>query len=346
MQVKPNPFLLQTLRAGLALLLLGSSSTVAFGAPIFALSFPGPAEATASRREPMSSFRIPVGPFSQGAIATTLAEGAIDQSAFRIAAPDLSTLQLLQPLRSQIADAGFTLIYECETEACGGFDFRYGTVLLPEPDMHIDLGDFRYLAARRAGLHGPEYISLIVSKSQQNGFVQMTRVGPFALPAPTFTASTKTPGAPAGQQQSLSLPSTPAQPPVAGTENASANLGERLDDGLSITLEDLVFASGSSDLAEGDYASLKDLAGWLQAHPDRTVTLVGHTDAMGSLASNIALSKLRAASVRQYLLTGFDLPASRIGAEGIGYLAPRDSNLTDAGRQRNRRVEVMLTSTR
>lgn len=343
--MKPSPFLLQTVHAGLAVLLLGSSATAGFSAPTFALEFPGPAEATASRREPMSSFRIPVGPYSDGAIDSTLAEGAIDQSAFRVAAPDLSTLQLLQPLRTQIIDAGFKLIYECETEACGGFDFRYGTALLPEPDMHVDLGDFRYLAASRAGPQGPEYISLIVSKSQQDGFVQMTRVGPFALPAPTFTASTKTPGAVAGRQQALSLPSNTAQPLVAGTVSALANIGDRLDEGLSITLEDLVFPSGSSDLASGDYPSLQDLAGWLRANPDRTVTLVGHTDAIGSLATNIALSKQRAESVRKHLLAGFDLPATQISAEGVGYLAPRDSNLTDAGRQRNRRVEVMLTST-
>ena len=206
------------------------------------LAFPAPAETTASRIEAMTSFRLPVGPFQQGEMTTAMAEGPLAQSAFRIASADLSTLQLMQPLRLQIAKAGFEVIYECETQACGGFDFRYGTDVLPEPDMHIDLGDFRYLAAERSGAQGKEYLSLVVSRSPQDGFVQLTRVGQFALPQPTLTASTKSPLRPAGQQ-ALALPvKTTASPIRAGA------LGAALEQGGAAVLEDLVFASGSSVL--------------------------------------------------------------------------------------------------
>ena len=110
-------------------------------------------------------------------------------------------------------------------------------------------------------------------------------------------------------------------------------------------LEDLIFASGSADLAAGDYASLRDLAAWLRAHPDQTLTLVGHTDASGALANNIVLSKLRAASVRRALIAQFDIPAAQLSSNGVGPLSPRDSNLTEAGQQKNRRVEVFTTPT-
>jgi outer membrane protein OmpA-like peptidoglycan-associated protein len=46
------------------------------------------------------------------------------------------------------------------------------------------------------------------------------------------------------------------------------------------------------------------------------------------------------------LLTVYGIPAEQVRAEGVGYLAPRASNLTDEGRKKNRRVEVMLTSTK
>jgi OOP family OmpA-OmpF porin len=76
------------------------------------------------------------------------------------------------------------------------------------------------------------------------------------------------------------------------------------------------------------------------------VVLVGHTDASGGLAGNTALSRARAASVRDRLMAEYAVPAAQITAEGVGYLAPRATNKTEDGRARNRRVEAILTSTR
>ena len=75
------------------------------------------------------------------------------------------------------------------------------------------------------------------------------------------------------------------------------------------------------------------------------MALVGHTDASGGLDVNIAVSRQRAQSVRQRLIDRYDIPARQVDAQGVGYLSPRASNLTEAGRQKNRRVEVMMTST-
>ncbi len=319
-------------RKGLVLAALLFGIAQVSGAATLDLAFPAAAQTTATRIEPLTTFRLPIGPYSGGAMTTAVAEGPLEQSAYRIAAQDMTTLELLQPLRLQIAKAGFTLLFECETQACGGFDFRYGTDVLPEPDMHVDLGDFRYLAAERLGAQGKEYISLLVSRSPHDGFVQLTRVGQFALPAPTLTASTKS-------QLQVAAQPTPTLPIKTTTDPLP------LEQGGAVVMEDLVFASGSATLAEGEYASLRDLAAWLRANPDKTIALVGHTDASGGLASNLALSKKRAESVRQTLLTAYDIPGGQVVADGVGFLAPRDSNQTDAGRQKNRRVEAMITST-
>lgn len=322
-------------------LAVGTAAVLAvpgFAAPFLPLQFPGPSETTAQRTVALASFRLAIGPYRQGSIATQLTEGRLEQSAWRIAAPALTTLELTQALRAQLAAAGFKVLFECETEACGGFDFRYGTDVLPEPDMHIDLGDFRYLAAERAGPAGKEYLGLMVSRSPQSGFVQLTRIGGAA--DALLTASTKSPLLPASPQ-SLALPLTPGDP----LPDDLTDLGKRLDLGQPQVLADLAFASGSASLAAGDYASLRDLAAWLQANPTKTVLLVGHTDASGGLAANVSLSKQRAESVRQVLLASFDIPAAQVAANGVGPLAPRETNLSDAGRQKNRRVEVVITST-
>lgn len=312
------------------------------------LVFSGPAQATGIRAEPLTSYRMPIGPFADGAVPGKQTEGPFDQRAWRIAAPGLTTLQLLVPLRDQLARAGFAMLFECEAVVCGGFDFRYATEVLPEPDMHVDLGDFRYLAAERMTPQGPEYISLIVSRTVGQGFVQMVRVGDLAVPGPDLTTSTKSPLAPDVPQ--ATLPAAPVARAALPVSDATApfpnadvgTLAERLATGGSQVLPDLAFASGDAALASGDYASLAALADYLRANPQARVMLVGHTDASGSLAANIVLSRDRARSVRARLLNGFDIPADRVSAEGAGYLSPRAPNDTDAGRLANRRVEVVL----
>ena len=292
------------------------------------LAFPAPGTVTTTRAEPLTSYRLPVGPWTPAGVTTRLTEGALEHNAWRIDAPGMTTLQLLDPLRDQLAAAGFKVIFACETDVCGGFDFRYGTDILPEPDMHVDLGDFRYLAAERATPEGPELLSLLVSRSATAGFAQLTRNSPATTPPPANTPSSKSPEAGGAATATAS-----ATAPATG-------LGARLDSGGAQPLEDLVFSSSAGALEEGDYTSLAELAAYLKASPERRVMLVGHTDASGSQEANLALSKQRAQSVRQRLIDRFGLAPDRITAEGVGALAPRASNLTEAGRTLNRRVEV------
>lgn len=308
------------------------SATPGFAGPILQPQFAFPATQAVQKTDKLTSTRLPIGPFQDGTVATLMAEGARTQSVWQIAAADLSTLKVLQDLRQQVAKDSFDILFECETEACGGFDFRFAADVLPEPEMHVDLGDFRYLLAERTGSAGQEFLTLMISRSPQSGFVQVTQIGGSVV---ELTTSTKSP--------------TPvvAELPIA-VEAASVvatPTGNLLDQGQPQVLEDLVFDSGSSSLAAGDYVSLQALAAWLKANPDKTVTLVGHTDASGGLAGNTALSKKRAESVRQVLLTAFAIPAAQIASNGVGPLAPRASNLTPEGQQKNRRVEVLPTPT-
>ena len=82
-----------------------------------------------------------------------------------------TTLQILAPLRDQLSEAGYEIIFECAANDCGGVDFRYALDLLPEPDMHVDLGDYRFVAAQRATDTRPEYITVVVSRTDAHGFV-------------------------------------------------------------------------------------------------------------------------------------------------------------------------------
>lgn len=294
------------------------------------LEFPDGSVQVTRKAQAMGSTAIPVGPYENGAVETVAIEGAISAEAWQMAHADLTTLQILRPLREQLITDGFEIVLDCETNQCGGFDFRYDIDLLPEPEMHVDLGDYRFLTARKTGTEdAPEFVSLMVSRSAETGFVQMTRVGSYIEPKDTITASSKSGTAEIADE---TLPTT--------------SLGSMLESLGRAPLDDLVFETGSSRLDEGSFGSLAELSTFLKSNPDKRVALVGHTDAEGALSSNLALSKKRATSVLQRLVSVYDIPRNQLEAAGVGYLAPRASNLTEDGRTQNRRVEVILTSTR
>jgi len=97
-------------------------------------------------------------------------------------------------------------------------------------------------------------------------------------------------------------------------------------------------------LGDAGAGALERLAAFLKDQPTVRIALVGHTDSVGSLQPNIALSRSRAAAVRDRLIEIYDIPPAQIEAEGMGYLAPVASNLTAQGREDNRRVEAVLLS--
>ncbi len=116
------------------------------------------------------------------------------------------------------------------------------------------------------------------------------------------------------------------------------------DRGLVVTLGDLLFATGKSELKGGAANNLEKLAVFLTTYPDRTVIIEGHTDSVGSEVSNQNLSQQRANSVRNYLV-GRGIAQGRLSASGMGEGSPVAGNESPTGRQQNRRVEVIIANT-
>lgn len=113
------------------------------------------------------------------------------------------------------------------------------------------------------------------------------------------------------------------------------------DRGLLITLGDVLFEFNKSELKPGAARNLQALVKALKAREDQTVIIEGHTDSVGSKAYNMTLSEARARSVRDYLVEQ-GIASDRMSIEGLGPDFPVADNGTDAGRQQNRRVEVIL----
>ena len=111
--------------------------------------------------------------------------------------------------------------------------------------------------------------------------------------------------------------------------------------GLVITLGDVLFEIDKAKLKPGATRTLDQLAQALKEDPDAKVQIEGHTDSTGSRGHNMMLSRQRANSVKSYLVThGVD--GNRISTAGLGPDYPVATNTTAAGRQQNRRVEVIV----
>lgn len=293
------------------------------------LDLPAGAQLRADKTEPAGIYNMPIGPWREETGVPSQAEtGMITRQAWRIGGTRLTSSQLLFNLRGQLTKQGYDIRYECEAKACGGYDFRYGTDVIGEPQMHVNLGDYLFLSASKPGT-APDDVSLLVSRTASAAYLQVVQVG---------TAET----APAVEPVASSM----ANPGSGMPAQIDTDIGQAMEKLGRFVLSDLVFTTGSADLGPGAYTSLTDLAGYLLADPDKRVALVGHTDAQGSLEGNISLSKRRAASVMDRLINDYGVPAGQLEAEGIGYLAPIASNQTAEGRNRNRRVEAILISTK
>lgn len=106
-------------------------------------------------------------------------------------------------------------------------------------------------------------------------------------------------------------------------------------------LEDCNFETGKATLEPESYAVIDELLAYLTRKADERVEIGGHTDNVGSAAANLTLSKDRATSVMNYLISkGID--PSRLEARGYGMSMPVESNKTEEGRAQNRRTEVKV----
>lgn len=131
-----------------------------------------------------------------------------------------------------------------------------------------------------------------------------------------------------------------------GLKNVKSEVGVEAgvttDEGVRYTLSsDVLFATNSSYLSNAAKSDLDNLARVLKQDGNKKIRVDGHTDSTGEADYNQWLSEKRAASVKTYLESA-GIAASRMTARGLGQKSPVADNKTPEGRQKNRRVEVVV----
>jgi len=112
--------------------------------------------------------------------------------------------------------------------------------------------------------------------------------------------------------------------------------------GLIVNMSDVLFDTAKYTLRPGAREKMAKVSGILLAHPSLKIEVEGHTDSVGGEEYNQRLSEQRAAAVRDYLVQN-GIPMTNVTAVGFGKTRPVVSNDTAAGRQQNRRVELVVS---
>ncbi|MFK7861086.1 MAG: OmpA family protein [Granulosicoccus sp.] len=149
---------------------------------------------------------------------------------------------------------------------------------------------------------------------------------------PAVAPKPKMKGSPGARRGSVSVPLAVAPLPQPGFARNFKFSG---------VLDGVTFEQGNSNLSPESIKAIEPLKKALKANPSIRVAIMAHTDNQGGADNNKALSARRAESVVKHLVSG-GVDASRLKAEGYGELLPLVQNVTDADRQRNRRIEVRV----
>ena len=156
------------------------------------------------------------------------------------------------------------------------------------------------------------------------------------------------------QQQKLEAEAGQARDAAAKAQQEQAELRQKLmiqfnqilqtretARGLIVNMSDVLFDTAKYTLKPGAREKLAKISGIILAHPGLTITVEGHTDSVGGDDYNMKLSENRANAVRTYLVSQ-GLNSGIVTSQGFGKTRPVADNSTAAGRQQNRRVEMVV----
>ena len=277
--------------------------------------------------ENYASIRVPAGPgrIGNGGLkfenAPTV-EGHV--SAFFYVAPtERSALEVFRNYQSALKSAGFATLFTCELRTCDDARIR-------EPFPQELLGSRKW-AANRTDPTGSfdrdvRFLSAKVSRDGNDAYVMVYVAEPNSVwQAPVAAVVIAEP-----------------KPMDTGNVVVSTDLLKKgLAENGKIALYGIYFETGRAELKSDSKAQLDEMARLLTSDPSLKVFIVGHTDNQGTMEGNLTLSQHRADAVVAALVSTYKIDAGRLRARGVANFAPVATNRSEAGRAKNRRVELV-----
>lgn len=220
----------------------------------------------------------------------------------------VSPLEIYRNIESALKGAGFATLFTCSVDDCGKGSY------LQEPrignyEQNWNYGPRYHLSAKLARPEGDVYVHIAVWGAHQ----------------------------PSAEYDVIEM-----KPMASGlvTVNAAALAGDITRSGHA-AVYGIYFDTGKADIKRESDAALAEVSKLLQQDACLKVYVVGHTDNIGTLASNMDPSLRRADAVVKVLIAKYNIPAARLSAQGAGSIAPVASNDTEEGLAKNRCVELV-----
>lgn len=227
-----------------------------------------------------------------------------------------TTLEVFRNYEQALRKARFNLLFKCSNRECGGRAFNH-TVKKPYAGFAENYNDQRFLAARLKRSQGDVYISL-------------------------YTVRNHSAGGPTHNRIYTQLDIIEIKKMQTGLIKVDANaMARSISTTGRIALYGIYFDTNKAIIKSKSNTALAEIAKLMKKQRNLRLVVVGHTDNRGSFVHNMALSKRRAGAVMNALVRRYGIGANRLRHWGAGYISPVASNRSEAGRAKNRRVELV-----
>ena len=275
------------------------------------------------------SYTLPVGPVVKDSAGQRVPsekislEGMITRTLYR-GPKERSTLEIQRNFQSALESAGFEILYTCGGKDCGNL---FHWVFYKDKEQRIlstktsgsafDIPqDLRYVAAK--GKAGGRTVHVSVLVAYDAGFSKLSKQ------AVTLVEVIESEAMDTGMV----------------TIDAEA-MAKGIDATGHIAIYGVYFDTNSAEIKAESSPTLTEISRLLTDRPSLKLLVVGHTDNQGDYDYNMGLSGRRAEAVARALSDQHGIDGSRLRSAGVGFLAPVASNDTAAGREKNRRVELV-----
>jgi OmpA-OmpF porin, OOP family len=254
--------------------------------------------------EELGTYKFVNGLDDKGNLVSEVLKGKVTRIVYRNPA-DRSTLEIFTHYEKALTGKGMGTMWSCALDECGPAyavsPWGRYNGLFAAAD-----GDPRYLAGRIAGGKILAYLAIMVGRTRTQ--VDIVEIAAMQEAMVAFDAE---------------------------------GLGAGLDRDGRVSIYGIFFDTGQSTIKPESKATLDQIAALLKSRPALKLYVVGHTDMAGALAHNRTLSVARARAVVNALVKSYGIAAARLEGHGVGPLAPVASNAEEAGRAKNRRVELV-----
>lgn len=249
-----------------------------------------------------------------------------------------SSLEVLRNYQQDLKASGYKATYECAGEACGNADWiraGYFVSTLVSSSYWSNIGD-NSPAACGGGANVGDFRYALLDNAATGSTVAVAAWRPGILSAycdePEYQKRTSV---------IVVKLDTKAREQAMETLSAS-EMGKSLDANGKVAVYGILFDTNKADIKSESKGSLEQIGTLLKQQTRLKLHVVGHTDNVGTLPANIDLSKRRAEAVVAALASTYGIGRDRLTANGVASLAPVASNGDEAGRAKNRRVELVL----